>query len=99
MRRCKIFRVDRLHADHFLSFSFFFGLLAWFLSPCYGWREVEYIEELGLVFMCSVMSIFFFILRWEDRKWSRIVYITFCDEYIDDIKYECVHVSYFMWKW
>lgn len=63
----------------------FFGLLVWFIFPCYGWREVGYIEELALVFLCSVMSIFFFILRWEDRKWSRIVYINFSDEYIDNI--------------
>lgn len=60
MRRCRTFRVDRLHADHFLSFFFFFGFLAWGFPPCYGWREVEYIEELGLVFMCAFMSMFFF---------------------------------------
>lgn len=57
MRHCRIFRVDRLRADYFFwLFCFAFPF------ACYGWREVESIEELGLAFyvICYVHVSFYF---------------------------------------
>lgn len=100
MRRCKIFREGRQHADYFLSCLFlsFFWFLSLGFPPMLRQAQGGIRREIRIGVYCFVISIFF-ILRWEDRKWPRIVYITFGDEYIDNINYECVHVSSFIFKW
>lgn len=63
MPRCRIFRVDRLRADHFLSFSSFF-LVYWFglFSHVMGgvrWNTSRNWHWCFCVLLCPYSSLFY----------------------------------------